>query len=55
MKEYLWENKQQGYLIPESYFFDDACLIGYDDVIDPMNLDYLVFEKYYTKTNWRVK
>lgn len=51
MKQYYWQSKEEGYMIPETFLFDDAMLNSYYDITDPCSSDYLNFNLYYTKTN----
>lgn len=55
MKEYYWQHKEHGYIIPESYIMDDAFLNGYDDITDPCSVEYMNFSLYYTKTSMAVR
>lgn len=55
MKEYYWMNKEEGYIIPESFLSTDADLSGYDDITDPCSVEYGNYNLHYEKTNIPVR
>lgn len=50
MKQYYWMHKEYGYIIPESELYADADNMGYDDITDPLSVEYNNFNLYYCKT-----
>lgn len=43
-------HKEYGYIIPESELYADADNMGYDDITDPLSVEYRNFNLYYCKT-----
>lgn len=54
MKQYYWMHKEYGYIIPESELYVDAGNMGYDDITDPLSVEYCNFNLYYYKTTMLV-
>lgn len=52
--EYFWMHKEHGYLVRESGMYDDALIMGYDDITDPTSVEYLNYDLYYVKTHLQV-
>ena len=54
MEQYYWMHKEYGHLVPETELYEDAESLGLDDITDPTSVEYLNYNLYYTKTNYRV-
>lgn len=54
MKQYYWMHKEYGYIIPETELYTDADNMGYDDITDPLSVEYGNFNLYYCKTTMLV-
>lgn len=50
-----WENKEHGYLVPETELWADAERMEYDDIVDPTSCEYGNFKLYYQPTAFVVK
>lgn len=48
--ENYWMHKEHGYLIPEHMLYEDADAMGYEDITDPLSVEYRNFNLYYCKT-----
>lgn len=48
---YYWMHKEHGYVVAEDKLFEDAEVMGYDDITDPTSCEYLNFDLYYVKTH----
>jgi len=48
---YYWMHKEHGYIVAEDKLFEDAEVMGYDDITDPTSCEYLNFSLYYVKTH----
>ena len=48
---YYWMHKEHGYVVAEDKLFEDAEVMGYDDITDPTSCEYLNFSLYYVKTH----
>ena len=48
---YYWMHKEHGYVVAENKLFEDAEVMGYDDITDPTSCEYLNFNLYYAKTH----
>ncbi len=55
MKQYYWMNKEHGYIIPESQLKEDAFDQGYEDILDPLSVEYGNFNLHYEKTTMIVE
>lgn len=49
--EYMWMHREHGYVVRESFLYEDALLMGYDDITDPTSVEYLNYSLYYVKTH----
>lgn len=54
MKQYYWMHKEYGYIIPENELYIDAGNMGYDDITDPLSVEYRNFNLHYCKTTMLV-
>ena len=55
MANYYYMHKEYGHLVPETELMQDAIDLQLDDITDPLSVEYLNFDLYYEKTDWRVE
>lgn len=49
MKNYYWMNRMFGYIILETQLKEDALDQGYEDILDPLSVEYGNFNLHYKK------
>lgn len=52
--EYYWMNKEHGYLVKEGDMYDDAVDCGYDEITDPMSMEWQNYKLRYIKMHYLI-